>query len=67
MLAWFIGVIVVVAAIVVSVVFLLQDGGRTETIRDIFIIFMAVEFLVIGLALVILIVQLASLIKSAPE
>ena len=57
------GLILFIAFIVVSVLFLLQDGGRTETIRDIFIIFMALEFLVIGLALVIMIIQLASLIN----
>ncbi len=55
--------IVFVAFIVLAVYFLLQDGGRTETIRDIFIIFMALESLIIGAALVILIIQIASLIN----
>ncbi len=40
-----------------------MDSDGTGKIRDIFIIFMAVEFLVIGIALVVLIIQLASLIN----
>lgn len=40
---------------------LVSNPERTETLRDVFIIFMALEFLVIGLALIILIVQLARL------
>jgi hypothetical protein len=46
-----------------SVFFLLQPSTPTGKIRDIFIIFMAVESLLIGFALVILIVQLAQLIN----
>ncbi len=42
---------------------LLQDAGATANIRDIFIIFMAFESLVIGAALIILIIQVASLIN----
>jgi hypothetical protein len=56
--------VVVLALIVASVVLLL--GAKNETtakIRDIFIIFMALESLVIGVTLVILIVQLATLIN----
>lgn len=53
--------LVLIAAIVVAVAFLIGNPTRTETIRDIFIIFMAVESLVIGLALIVLIVQLARL------
>ncbi len=56
-------VIVLLAAIIGSVVFLLQPGTPTDKIRDIFIIFMAVESLLIGMALVILIIQLAQLIN----
>lgn len=51
------------ALIVISVIVLLQPATPTDKIRDIFIIFMAVESLLIGLALVILIVQLAQLIN----
>ena len=57
------GVIVILAAIVTAIYFLLQPGSPTGTIRDIFIIFMAVESLIIGAALVILIIQVASLIN----
>jgi hypothetical protein len=55
--------IVLVAGIVAAVIGLLQPGAPTETIRDIFIIFMALESLLIGAALVVLIVQVASLIN----
>jgi hypothetical protein len=49
------------AAMVVAVSAMLRNPAETETIRDIFIIFMAFETLVIGLALILLIVQLARL------
>ena len=39
------------------------NPGTTQNIRDIFIIFMALESLIIGAALVILIIQIASLIN----
>jgi len=57
------GIILVLAGIVVAVYFLLQPGSPTGTIRDIFIIFMAFESLIIGAALVVLIIQIASLIN----
>ncbi len=57
-----VGVVAVVALLVGSVVLLLTaKADTTAKVRDIFIIFMALEFLVIGLAMVILIVQLARL------
>ncbi len=56
-------VILVLAGIVAAVYFLLQDGSPTSTIRDIFIIFMAFESLIIGAALVVLIIQVASLLN----
>ena len=55
--------IVLVAAIIAAVFGLLQPNTPTERIRDIFIIFMALESLLIGAALVVLIVQVASLIN----
>jgi hypothetical protein len=55
--------IVLVAGIVAAVIGLLQPNTPTERIRDIFIIFMALESLLIGAALVVLIVQFASLIN----
>ena len=61
---------IVVAALVfiaiivlVTVVLLRQDVETTSKIADVFIIFMALESLVIGLVLVILIIQLARLIN----
>ena len=60
--------IVILALIIGFVYFLLLPqnagpSGATARIRDVFIIFMALEALVIGVALVILIVQLATLIN----
>lgn len=57
------GGILFVAFVVLAVILLLQDAATTTTIRDIFIIFMALESLIIGVALIILIIQLASLIN----
>jgi hypothetical protein len=57
-----IGVVLIVALIIGALVFLYTKGADvTGRVRDIFIIFMALESLVIGVALVILIVQLALL------
>jgi hypothetical protein len=56
-------VILIVTGIVFAVYGLLQDGELTSKIRDIFIIFMAFESLLIGAALVILVIQFASLIN----
>lgn len=59
-----IGLIVVLAVIITGVVLLLRaDNDTTARVRDVFIIFMALESLVIGVALVILMVQLATLIN----
>jgi len=55
--------IVLIAGIVAAVIGLLQPNTPTEKIRDIFIIFMALESLLIGVALIVLIVQFASLIN----
>ena len=60
-----VAVVLVAALIVVFAIFLLkpENSQTTEQIRDLFIILMAFESLVIGIALVILIVQLSSLIN----
>lgn len=58
-----VSLIIIIALIVAAVIYLLQPTAPTETIRDIFIIFMALESLLIGAALVVLIVQVASLIN----
>ncbi|MBA4380415.1 MAG: hypothetical protein C0393_07045 [Anaerolinea sp.] len=64
MILWLVlGGLVFLALIVLAVVGLLQSGEQTAIIRDIFIIFMAFESLVIGAALVILVIQVASLIN----
>lgn len=56
-------VIILVGLIVLAVIYLAGHSAQTTTIRDIFIIFMALESLVIGTALVILIIQVASLLN----
>jgi hypothetical protein len=59
-----IGAIVLLGAFITSVVYLMLPSTSIEhvaRIRDIFIIFMSLESLLIGLVLVILIVQLARL------
>ncbi len=53
--------IILIAGIVLAVIAMVNHPDQTETIRDIVIIFMAVESLLIGLTLVLLIVQLARL------
>lgn len=58
-----ISVIIFVALTALAVFGLTRDASVTENIRDIFIIFLALEALIIGAALVILIIQLASLIN----
>jgi hypothetical protein len=57
------GVLIFLAIIILAVFFLMKPSTPTGQIRDIFIIFMALESLVIGVALVILIIQLATLIN----
>jgi len=49
--------------LVFAVYGLLQDGATTAKIRDIFLIFMAFESLIIGAAMVILVIQVASLVN----
>jgi len=58
-----IGAVVLLVLLGVAIYFLLQPATPTDKIRDIFIIVVALESLVIGVALVVLIVQLASLIN----
>jgi hypothetical protein len=57
------GVIILVALIVLAVIFLSGHPAAASNVRDIFIIFMALESLLIGAALVVLIIQIASLIN----
>jgi hypothetical protein len=56
-------VVLILALLGIAIYFLLQPGTPTDRIRDVFIIVVALETLVIGVALIVLIVQLASLIN----
>jgi hypothetical protein len=58
-----IAAIVLLLMVIVAVYALLQPGVPTDRIRDIFIIVVALETLVVGIALIVLLVQLASLIN----
>lgn len=57
------GVVVILIGLGFAVYALLQPGTPTDRIRDIFIIIVALETFVIGIALVVLLIQLASLIN----
>jgi len=64
MMAGIIAIIVLLVALLgVAIYFLLQPTTPTDKIRDVFIIVVALETLVIGVALIVLVVQLASLIN----
>jgi len=61
-------VVFLLIAIIVGIVFAVvglsrMSDSQTGQIRDIFLIFMAVEFLIIGVALIVMIIQLAALIN----
>ena len=58
-----IAAVVLVVALIVAVYVLLQPNVPTDRIRDVFIIVVAFETLVVGVALIVLLVQLASLIN----
>jgi len=57
--------IIIIALIVVATIFLTrpENSEMTEQLRDVFIIFMALTSLVLGVALVVLIIQMAVLIN----
>jgi len=58
-----IGVVILLILLGVAIYFLLQPATPTDKIRDVFIIVVALESLVIGVALIVLVMQLASLIN----
>jgi len=62
-----IGILVaaIIVGLIVTAIFFLSraDINTTSRIRDIFIIFMAFESIVIGVALVVLVIQVATLIN----
>ena len=62
-IAVIVGVVILVAALIFAVILLLQPTTPTDRIRDVFIIVVALESLVIGVALIVLIVQVATLIN----
>ncbi len=57
------GIVFILILVGVGIFFLMQPATPTDKIRDVFIIVVAVESLVIGVALTVLIVQMASLIN----
>ncbi len=57
------GIVFILLILGVAIFFLMQPATPTDKIRDVFIIVVALESLVIGVALIVLIVQLASLIN----
>jgi hypothetical protein len=58
-----VGILLLLAALAAAIFGLTRDETVTANIRDIFIIFMAFESLIIGAALVVLVIQVASLIN----
>ncbi|MGD8604254.1 MAG: hypothetical protein PVF49_06740 [Anaerolineales bacterium] len=50
-----------IAGVVLAIIAMVNHPQSTETIRDIVIVFMAAEFLFIGLVLILLVIQLARL------
>src|SRR5689334_8109164 len=63
MIGVIIGVIVLLVLLGLAIFFLLQPATPTDKIRDVFVIIVALESLIIGVAVIVLIVQLASLIN----
>jgi hypothetical protein len=55
--------VIVIAVLIVAIFALLQPGTPTDRIRDVFIILVSFETMLVGAALVVLLVQLASLIN----
>ena len=58
-----VGAVIVLLLLGIAIYFLLQPATPTDRIRDVFIIVVALESLVIGVAMIVLIMQLASLIN----
>src|SRR5216683_3840952 len=56
-----IGALVLVVALLAAAFWLVSHPEQAASVRDVFIIFMALEFIVIGAALVVLMFQLAVL------
>jgi predicted tellurium resistance membrane protein TerC len=56
-----IGAVVLLVGAIAAAYYLVNNPAQAASVRDVFIIFMAFEFIVIGVALVVLVVQLAVL------
>jgi amino acid permease len=63
MIGVIVGVIVLLILLGVAIFFLLQPSTPTDKIRDVFIIIVALESLIIGVAVIVLVIQVASLIN----
>ena len=63
LIAVIVGAVILLILLGVAIFFLLQPGTPTDRIRDVFIIVVALESLVIGVAMIVLVIQLASLIN----
>lgn len=55
--------VLLLAGLAVAIWYLLQPNAPTESLRDILLIIVAFEFMIIGLAMILLIVQLARLVN----
>jgi len=56
-----IGAVVLLVGAIAAAYYLVNNPAQAASVRDVFIIFMAFEFIIIGVALVVLVVQLAVL------
>src|SRR5512139_1098815 len=63
MIGVIVAAVVLLVLIIASIWFLLQPTTDTAKIKDVFIIFMALQSLFLGIILVVLIIQLARLIN----
>jgi uncharacterized membrane protein len=63
MIGVIVAAVILLILIIVSIWFLLQPSTDTAKIKDVFIIFMALQSLFLGIILVVLIIQLARLIN----
>jgi heme/copper-type cytochrome/quinol oxidase subunit 4 len=64
MIGAIVGIVLIIILTIAFLVFLLTaPAGVTERIRDVFIIFLAIQSLLIGIVMIVLIVQLSQLIN----
>lgn len=54
-------ILIVLGLVFGAIVLMRQDADTTGRIRDLFIIFMAIEMLLVGIAVIVLIIQIAQL------